>query len=348
MGRPLIGRAVLTIFALLVALCGDGEAGAEAPTYTYTPLVQGTKSLTPYAINNAGTVVGEASDKNAFILSGSGYTEVTPQPGDVEVRFIDTNSAGKIIASGTEGDSASTVHTYRFDGGAYGPADPAGTYYNGLDDENHLVGSVTDVVSGLPHGLYDAAKFDVPGAVGTYLACVTNTVRGSILATGEWLDSSSNDHPFIRDVTQGTNTNIVIASVPSAYVIGINSFGTVVGWYANPGDGQYRSYVRTIDGVLSDFEVPNARQTFAYGINDSGSIVGVYVDQGYKYVGFLATVSNSYSFYEVISAMQMAAGLDTFGGFSDPPRFDIDGDLHVTMHDVAIMARKVGGLEPNP
>lgn len=341
-------RCVHTVLAAAFGLCIALPAPAEAPTYTFQPLTHGTQALSPYAINNAGTIVGEANDKSAFILSASGYVEVAPQPGDVEVRFVSINNGGQIIAEGTEGDQGSTAHSYRWKSNAYSAADPVGTIYAGLDDENHMVGSTYDT-AGVAHGLFDAVQFDVPGSTGTTLTAVTNTVQGRILATGTWYDSLSNAHPFIRDVTHGTNTNILLAGpVPSVYVIGINSWGTVVGWYANPGSGQYRSFVRTIDGGLADFAVPNARQTFASGINDSGSIVGQYVDQAYNYVGFLATVSNYYSYDEVKSAMQMSAGLDSFGGFSDPPRYDIDGDGHVTMHDVQIMIRKIGGLEPNP
>lgn len=346
--RPLARHTVLALVTSLLASIGALQASAEAPIYTFQSITHGSQTLAPVAINNAGTIVGEAKDKSAFILAGSVYTEVTPQPGDVEVRFISINNSGKISAVGTAGDLYSTQHTYRWSDNVYSAADPSGTSYNGLDDENHMVGAVYDA-SGMAHGLFDAAQFDVPGSVATVLTAVTNTVQNKILATGTWYDSASDAHPFIRNVSAGTNTNIVLSSaVPSVYVIGINSFGTVVGWYANPGDGQYRSFVRTSDGTVMDFEVPNARQTFASGINDHGAIVGQFVDQAYNYVGFLATVENGYSYDEVVSAMQMSAGLDSFGGFSSPRRYDIDGDGYVTMHDVEVMVRKISGLEPNP
>jgi uncharacterized membrane protein len=59
---------------------------------------------------------------------------------------------------------------------------------------------------------------------------------------------------------------------------GINNAGVIVGFNVSLAGKKVQGFIRTANGVLTNFSVPNASVTGLSGINDSGEIVGSYRD----------------------------------------------------------------------
>jgi uncharacterized membrane protein len=117
-------------------------------------------------------------------------------------------------------------------------------------------------------------KFDVPGAgkganQGTLPFGIVDD--GSIV--GEYYDSNSVLHGFLRNPSTGEITKINYPGSQYSLPEGMNSALTIVGFYADSA-GVFHAYRRTPSGKYTTIDYPGASGSTAYSINDSDKIVG--------------------------------------------------------------------------
>ena len=110
------------------------------------------------------------------------------------------------------------------------------------------------------------------------------------MAPAAWPHSHDSSQPQIVTFDPpGAGT----AAGQGTYVNGINSQGSVMGWFI---DASYvnHGFVRAHDGTITVFDVPGAgtaagQGTVAWGMNSRGDITGYYVDSRNANHGFLRT-----------------------------------------------------------
>jgi hypothetical protein len=108
---------------------------------------------------------------------------------------------------------------------------------------------------------------------------------------GTYVDATGT-HGFLLSSNGTTVTSINVPGSLSTDVLGINSSGTVVGYYAADnifGQLGYHGFVLNSAGTFYslDASLPYSTQTFAEGINDSGEVVGNTIEFGVFSVGFV-------------------------------------------------------------
>jgi hypothetical protein len=99
---------------------------------------------------------------------------------------------------------------------------------------------------------------------------------------GNSIDTKGNSYGFVRHANGSVATFNPGGNHPGATeVTGINEKGTVVGDYelintVVPQNG----FIRSVDGVITTFDVPGSDRTQPVGINAAGEIAGVYWSAG--------------------------------------------------------------------
>ena len=97
------------------------------------------------------------------------------------------------------------------------------------------------------------------------------------------------ERSFIR-TADGTVTEFEMPGSKryGTWAAGINSAGTVVGYYVNGTSHLAQGFIRDADGRLRSFMVPNMEQTSAAAINSTGHIAGICADAAGTH-GFIRT-----------------------------------------------------------
>ena len=127
---------------------------------------------------------------------------------------------------------------------------------------------------------------------------ITFAVAGSALTSpvainaageiaGNTIDTKGNSYGFVRYANGSIATFNPGGNNPGATeMAGINEKGTVVGDYERintvvPQHG----FIRTVDGVITTFDVPGSDRTEPVGINAAGQVAGIYWSHGNDFPG---------------------------------------------------------------
>jgi hypothetical protein len=262
-------------------VAGSGSAGAEGTIV--------------YAINAAGTMVGEyidSSDTGHAYMRKDAVDTVLDIPGSTESDALGINTAGVIT-------------------GAY--ADSAGVAQGFVLATDGTVTSFSAPEAGTGQG-----QGTVPQAI---------NAAGTI--AGVYYDSLGVTHGFVRSVAgkitdftpkgagnnagQGTSLNILFFSNGPI----INNAGDIVGHYIDKA-GLYHGFLRTAKGIITDINAPgagtgNEEGTIAFGINSSGTIVGSYRDANNAWHGYLLATDGTFTDIDAGLGTDATNGTFAFG-----------------------------------
>jgi hypothetical protein len=156
-----------------------------------------------------------------------------------------------------------------------------------INGKGVIVGTFSDSAS-VTHGFIRSADgtittFDPAGSTGT----TATGINADGEVTGGYLDSTGHPHSFLR---KRNGQFVVFSPDGSVYDFGlaINNKDQIAGAYCLiAGCNPFNAYIRSKDGVITTFSVPNAKWTLPDGIDSKGAIVGNYTLQGSPGSGFL-------------------------------------------------------------
>ena len=261
----------------------------DPPGATCSTSTSNTCSVS-YDINSAGVVAGTYQD-----ASGNGHGFLRDPSG----AFTIIDAPGSINATDVKGISPAGTFT----GGYWGPGflyhgyvqrsnrifttfDPSGSTYTQADRINPA-GVVTGVyqdVDGLLHGFvrYPDGKtetYDAP-VPGFVLTSPTTTINAEGVVAGSYCgDASCNSvHGFVRTHDGQFTTIDAPGNNYGTVAAGINSSGTIAGYYTLADFSATHGFVRTGDGQFHTFDPPGSFGTVTTAISNSGVITGWYCD----------------------------------------------------------------------
>jgi len=207
-------------------------------------------------INNAGTIVGMSariSGFSGFIYDGVTYA-IFAVPGALSTSAEDINDAGTVV--GSFGDNAG-VHGFAYDGMTFTTLDfpgAASTTPYGINNVGTIVGMYDD--GGALHGfIYDGtySAVDVPSVEGrNVVSTALYGINDDGAYVGSFQDTNFLTHGFIYD--EGAYTIVEPPSAGYNEVTGINSQGSIAGWYSGTeGIQGYVSLMPTFDDVPTNY-----------------------------------------------------------------------------------------------
>jgi predicted membrane protein len=249
------------------------------------------QSITTFDVPGAGTG------------SGQGTTPEFMNPSGVIVgQYIDAGGATHGFLRAKDG----TITTFDAPGAGTGPGE--GTSPWSINPAGVVTGWYTDD-AGLTHGFVRASdgafsSFDAPGAgIPAGVPCTppiicSNGTQGAAInpagvISGQYVDTGGVFHGFLRTKdgaiitfdAPGAGTN----SGQGTFVVfgdGINSSGTILGAYADASNNIH-GMVRSLDGVITPFDVTGSVFLDPAGINPEGAIIGFYAEASGPTHGFL-------------------------------------------------------------
>jgi len=276
----------------------QSQAG-QPQTGTFTSIdFPGSVATEIFANNPQGQAVGIYVDTtvHGFVLSAGTFTSID-FPGASITFLMGINSEGQAV--GFYATPTTPLHHplgFVMSHGVFTTIDfpAAGTELNGINPAGEIVGIHFDSISAL-HGFVLSrgtfADVDFPGAVSTFAS--DNNPQGDIV--GSYTDSSGNNHGFLLhqgsfasiDFPGAVETASGCSGVGGTSANGINSEGTIVGFYCGADDTNHGFLLSK--GNFSTIDVPGALITEASDINANGEIVGSYLDASFNVHGFLLT-----------------------------------------------------------
>jgi hypothetical protein len=274
------------------------KTSASFTTTTFAP--PGSVWTSPIAINNSGVIAGwyataYNSTRSGFIREPDGTLVTFSAPGagrDGATTVTGINSSGTVVGYYTgntgHGDQSGsfirapdgTLTQFNIPGALYGAEATAINdqgYVAGIWDRKLNSQVVQPVFLRELNGYVE--KIYVPFAEGSVW----------INSSGTMTSTYSGHTAFIRPM----GGPIVKFHIGDLYTVpdGINAAGTIAGdyGYALPGakTTASRAFVRSADGTIIKYRVPDATNTWPAGINDSGVIAGSYQGRAGNLAGFL-------------------------------------------------------------
>jgi hypothetical protein len=231
-------------------------------------------------------------------------------------------------------DGTTTITT--FDAPGAGTAPGQGTFANGMNASEQIVGFIRDAHAAR-HAFLRAADgtftmFDDPNA-GTCSASCGSIGNGqgtrayAINPAGEivgfFTDTSARCHGYVRS-PNGTFTQIDApdagtgpfpqGTFPSEFTpMGINPGGTIIGVYVDASSNQH-GFVRASNGQITEFDPVGSIFTSPNAIDPQGAITGFYFDANFVGHAFLRTPDGTITSIDAPGAdMTPGNGNGTFG-----------------------------------
>jgi len=144
-----------------------------------------------------------------------------------------------------------------------------------------------------PANAQQLISFNAPKAgagAGQGTSAIGINLKGTI--TGTVKDSYNVTRGFVGTLKRGFRTfeaPDADANVGGTYPVAINEFDVITG-YSVDGNSVAHGFVRTPDGTITIFDMPNDAEpggTYPAGINNLAAVVGVYLDANYTAHGFV-------------------------------------------------------------
>jgi probable HAF family extracellular repeat protein len=287
------------LIALTLTLGIAGQSRAQ-PDYAYT-LLNLPGSVDTIAINNVGQIVGSYDElafvaSHGFLLSGGAYSTFDA-PGLSLTHATSINDSGQIVGSAHTNyhDPRAPDVGFLLSNGSFTSFSAAvpglvySTYPSGINNAGDIVGIYTTNDHPFPsYGFLRSGgnytNLNVPGSDSGSTGALAINNAGQILVY------SSLGYGLYRP-TSGSYTDLtslLLGVHGNDYGInGLNDSDQIVGWYYDARNVEH-GFV-SIDGVLTNLDVPGAKYTWADGINNAGEIVGVYETADGINHGFLAS-----------------------------------------------------------
>lgn len=290
------------------------DPGAGTPVSDGPP----TSAITdPYAINNAGVIVGWFATPNttteAFLFDPAGTFDNFFAPADsFYTQAFAINAAGTITGrTGIYNPNLYTTLTYGLilttDGNTITFQSPSATTTGVINGTTSIAINRTGATTGYYydtnstyHSYIRSAKgefneFEVPGAgTASYTGALPMEITDSGDVLGFYADNNFVSHSYLR-LADGTFAEINLPERAGAEVFfeWINQKGDIAGTYSDA-NGAYHAFVRLKDGRCFFFTDPEAGAGASQGtvpirINDRGEVAGYYLDVNNVYHGFLWT-----------------------------------------------------------
>src|SRR6184192_2124946 len=234
-------------------------------------------------------VYGNPAPASTWYAGGTGYGAVSPSPDDVWIPKYDNRiTIWGLILTDAAWPRDQRMHQYL---GNQSPSPKWGgvslpTIDNDIED--------ADVVGGNGAKTYSFTYTtlpDFPGATNTtYPWGISNS--GEIV--GYYFDPATGfQHGYLYDYYGGTFTSFDCGNSTDTRAYGINSAGSIAGFYGDQ-NGVHGFLYQA--GICSGFDYPGASSTYAWGINDDNQISGYYNDFVGGVHGFLYQPSNATPF----------------------------------------------------
>jgi hypothetical protein len=256
----------------IVGLIDEADGSVRGFTYsggcngTYTPFARDPGAFT-LGINNAGTIVGQASSNTSpgFVDSSTFRTFEDPNSDTTPnsrrgTTAVGINNSGNIVGNYT--DTSNVTHGFLLSGDPSNPAsyktiDPSGstsTFANGINDLGLIAGAFTDTSNNIPacasptdtHGFVlngdpslasSYTTIDVPNSCKT----VINGLNNSGLLVGLYRDLAGNNQGF-TDLGGIFTTISDPSSIDGTIVEGVNNLGDLVGTI-DGADGLFHGFI---------------------------------------------------------------------------------------------------------
>ncbi len=258
-----------------IALMATGFGANADPTYVTFSV--GTNATSAASINNLGEICGDYAntmfEPHGFVRSSDGQiTKFDAKAGELTVPLA-INNKGEIAGRGEstqfygfKRSADGTITTFSAPG-----AD--GTVLVGINDRGWTAGSYQNLEGGFGNAFLLSPKGSFLETRQTKTYVSASALNNFEVTTGTIQKGIGHYVAFIRD-KHGPLTKFSVGSQPGA--TSINDAGTVAGFAYNPDTNTTVSFVRTADGAIKRFSVPNAVSTVATKINNKGAVVGYY------------------------------------------------------------------------
>lgn len=283
---PFGGRfSSLTIATVVLGLGAATVQPAAAQTQRYEVSsigrLPGAFSTVPFAINNAGEVVGWCQGPFATLrafhyIPGTGITEIVPPPGYTESRALDITNNGIVVGVATNGLSTNAA-IWRLQDGVYTILPTLG--FNCSEPHVHAVNSSGALVG---HTCGDANGNSRP----FYFSDATGMIDLSTVGIGSAVDI--NDAGVVTGGASGGayrwtpgGTLEILGTLPSPYndyAIGqsINESGQVTGYSGQTftGPDGWRTFYYTDGAGMVEIATTHLLRSAGWSINEAGHAVG--------------------------------------------------------------------------
>lgn len=265
---------------------------------TFNPPADSTSSGTTivYGINNSGAVVGTYTNglnQVGFIRDSLGnFSDIVPT-GSILTTANSINNLGQVAGSWVDSSLPAKTHGFVWDSSSntytsFDIAGSTGINVASINNNGQVAGSYFDT-SFKAHGFFLNAKggittFDAP-VTDTYIQ--VNSMNDSEEITGFYsTDNNFTYHGFLRS-EKGAKEVSFDADPTAVWTLpqGVNTNGTIVGYWYPSGFGSASGFVRTPPahgpitgtGTFTSFTVPGASYTQPDSVNDNGAIAGIYI-----------------------------------------------------------------------
>lgn len=275
----------MTVFRpALAALVLAAATGAQAFT-PYGPLqafnAPGATSTTPWDVNDAGTIVGEA-DGVGFVYSGGSFSWVQ-HPSGAQTLLTGLTADGLTLVGNhviAEGDAAGYTRAFVLENGSFTafevPGSLATTVRRISDNGRYLAGTWNDAAGSFHGFAYDR----LTGQRTDFLAepgrnQIAQGVNDAGLVVGSFLRSNPLGGPsvsgaFVHDLATGQRTEVLsVDGLNRPRFRDINAQGLIAGFAGTTalvGDGTTWQAFASGD--------PAAYSLAGYGLNNRGTLVG--------------------------------------------------------------------------
>jgi parallel beta-helix repeat protein len=256
----------------------------------------GSKGTLPYAMNDAGDVVGHYKDErllwHGFLLRAGKFTTVD-YPGAAQTALYGINANGEI--AGVLTDTSNKQHGFLLSGGKFktidvpradqtmpyglnSKGDVTGMYFLPGDTSKHygfamIAGRFTTIDYPLPNDMSCGSWIGDNGEVAGHVQEKNGAYHGY-----RWKEGK-----FTLVEFPGAKTGQFWDSI-----YGINEAGDILGAYSDA-RGKQRSFLLH-KGAFTTFDVPGSQRTRATAMNSSGQVVGMFVDSDGVNHGFFTRV----------------------------------------------------------
>ena len=283
----------LALSTVVFAMGSGADAQTQAScafTFFQTSFKTGLQ-LTPFGINDFGTVVGAANDPNkqfqtGFIRWANGGINIFTDP------FTDRNAPSLLFARNDKGVSLGLNYSgaITVSGATVTPIAltiGAITYRAvqgfGINVWGSIVGEYGDT-AGINHGFKrwsdgHGVTLDFPNAVDTFARAIND--NGTIVGT---IEPTPFTHGFIY--SKGSWAQLDYPNADATELVGISNAGTIVGNEST--DGTTIPFIYA-NGLFKFISPPNTASSFVAGMGlRSGLIVGIAKSNSGEHQGFIA------------------------------------------------------------
>ena len=258
----------------------------------------GSNGTLPYAINDAGDVVGHYKDEKqlwrGFLLRAGQFTTID-FPGAAQTTLYGINAGGDI--AGVYNDSSGKQHGFLLSGGTFKTIDVPGadqTMPYGLNSKGDVTGMYFvpgDTTKHYGFAMVDDRFTTIDYPLPNDMSCGT-WISDSGEVAGHVQEKNGAYHGYLWKDGKFTLIDLPGIGIGQFWdsIYGINAAGDILGAYTDA-RGKQRAFLQRKGAPATTFDVPGSQRTRATGMNRSGQVVGMFVDGNGVNHGFLTRVA---------------------------------------------------------